>query len=63
MKKAITMLVIFMKKYIEDILILSGLILIVNATFLLSKIAGFYCMGFILLALGIYLSINPPEKR
>lgn len=50
-------------KYIEDILILSGLTVIVITTFLLSKIAGLYCLGAVLFGLGVYFSISPPEKR
>lgn len=53
----------FIKKFIEDILILGGLTVIVIATFLLSKIAGLYCLGVVLLGVGIYFSINPPERR
>lgn len=50
-------------KYLEDILIVSGLIVIVKATFLLSKLAGLYCLGGILLVLGIIVSIKPPKGR
>ncbi|MGJ7044642.1 hypothetical protein HNR52_000826 [Thermoanaerobacterium thermosulfurigenes] len=44
------------KNHIEDILILSGLTLIVIATFLLNIIIGIYVLGLILLALGIYFT-------
>jgi hypothetical protein len=53
----------FITKYIEDILIVSGLIVIVKATFLLSKLAGLYCLGGILLVLGVIVSIKPPKGR
>lgn len=49
-------------KYIEDILIFSGLILIVIATFLLSKIIGMYALGAILFGIGIFLSRHPPKE-
>ena len=52
----------FINKYIEDFLIVSGLAVIVITTFLLSKIAGLYSLGGILLGLGIYFAKNPPRK-
>lgn len=56
-------LIRLMFKYLEDLLIVSGLIIIVKATFLLSKLAGMYCLGFVLLMLGIYFAKNPPSER
>lgn len=53
----------FIKNYIEDILILSGLLIIIIATFLLSKILGMYATGIILFSLGTYFSKNPFEKK
>lgn len=55
-------LIAFITKYLEDILILGGLTVIVKTTFLLSKIAGMYTLGFILLALGFYFAKHPPER-
>jgi membrane-bound ClpP family serine protease len=52
----------YILKYIEDILIFSGLILIVIATFLLSKIIGLYVLGLILFGLGIFFSRHPPIR-
>jgi len=52
-----------MLNYIEDILILSGLAVIVTTTFCVSTTAGFYCLGAVLLGLGIYFANNPIEKR
>jgi hypothetical protein len=53
----------FIAAYIEDILILSGLIIIIKTTFLLSIIAGLYTLGGILLLLGLYFARNPTERR
>jgi len=53
----------FTTNYIEDILIISGLTIIVTATFLLSTIAGLYCLGCVFLALGIYFTVCPIRKR
>ena len=53
---------VFLIKYMEDILIVSGLIFIIKATFLLSTIAGLYCLGVCLLALGIYFTVFPARK-
>ena len=50
-------------KYIEDIFILSGLILIIIATFSLSKIIGMYVLGAILFGLGVFFSRHPPTDR
>ena len=47
-------------KYIEDILIFCGLGLITVTTFFISKTAGFYLLGFILIGFGLYFSRNPP---
>ena len=49
-------------KYIEDILIISGLTFIVVATFLWSKIVGYYSLGITLLALGIFFTRFPNRK-
>jgi hypothetical protein len=48
--------------YIEDILIISGLVVISTATFLLSFIAGLYVSGSFLLGLGIYFIKYPIKK-
>lgn len=50
-------------KYLEDVLIASGLITIVGATFRINTTAGLYCLGGVLLALGIYFAVNPLERR
>lgn len=47
---------------IEDILILSGLAVIVTATFLLSFVAGLYCTGSVLLGLGIYAAVKESRE-
>lgn len=52
----------FLSACIEDILIISGLTFIVVATFLLSKVAGLYCLGGCLLALGVYFTVFPIRK-
>lgn len=52
----------YILKYIEDIFIMSGLILVVIATFLLSKIIGVYVLGVILFGIGIFLSRHPPKE-
>lgn len=49
------------KNYIEDILIISGLLTIIEATFLVSKIIGIYALGIVLLSLGIYFAKYPKE--
>jgi hypothetical protein len=48
--------------FYEDILILSGLFFIVMATFMLSKVAGFYCLGGCLFGLGVYFTLFPIKK-
>ena len=48
--------------YIEDIFIISGLALIVIATFLLSKIIGMYVLGIILFGIGVFFSRHPPRR-
>lgn len=41
----------FLSSNTEDVLVLSGLAIIVVATFLLSKIAGLYCLGVCLIVI------------
>lgn len=53
---------IIILKYIEDVLIFSGLTLIVVATFLLSKIIGMYILGLILVGLGVLFLKYPPKE-
>lgn len=50
---------VILSRYIEDLLIFSGLFCLVFATFQVGRIAGFYCLGGILLALGVYFTKNP----
>ncbi len=54
--------VILILKYIEDFFIISGLILIVIATFLISRIIGTYVLGIVLFGIGIFLSKHPPKE-
>ena len=51
-----------MTKYMEDILILSGLLIIIIATFLISIIAGLYITGITLFGLGVYFSKYPLKR-
>jgi hypothetical protein len=53
----------FINKYIEDILIFSGLAAIVAATFMLSIIAGVYCFGVALLVIGVLLAKYPGRSK
>lgn len=53
----------FFKQIYNDLLILSGLFFIIYATFLINKVAGFYCTGAVLLGLGIWFTYVPPERR
>lgn len=52
----------FIGRYIEDLLIFSGISCIVYATFQIGITAGFYCLGGCLLALGVYFTKNPIGK-
>lgn len=53
----------FIKKYIEDICIMSGLTIIVITTFFVSKIIGAYLLGIALFGLGIYFMKYPFERK
>ncbi|MBV4417197.1 DUF1056 family protein [Clostridium tyrobutyricum] len=53
----------FVKNYIEDICIISGLITITVTTFFISKIIGSYVLGMILFAIGIYFTKCPIKKE
>jgi hypothetical protein len=52
----------FLRKYIEDLLILSGLVIIAGTTFFISIFAGFYLTGAIMVGLGIYFARFPPKE-
>ncbi len=56
--KTLFQVVELMKKYIEDILILSGLALIVFPTFQLSVTAVLYAAGACLLGLGVWAAVR-----
>ena len=49
-------------KYLEDILIVGGLISIITASFLWSVIAGVYVLGSCLFGLGVYFAKFPYRK-
>lgn len=49
--------------YGEDILIFSGLVVIIVTTFFISKIAGGYATGAVLVGLGAYLARFPPKRK
>lgn len=63
MKKWVTIIKKCVTKYIEDILIFSGLLVIIIATFLVARIIGLYITGLILFGLGVYFSRNPLKER
>ena len=49
--------------YIEDVLIIAGLLVIAVATFRLSVTAGLYVVGAELVGMGIVLARQPPKAR
>lgn len=49
-------------EYLEDFCIFCGLFFIVFATFKVSIIAGYYCIGICLFGLGIWFTRNPMRK-
>ena len=53
----------FLGAFVEDFLILTGLILITKTTYALNTIAGTYALGFILLIIGIIMARRPPRKE
>jgi len=53
-----------LSSYTEDFFILTGLFLIILATFLLSEIIGLYVLGFILIGIGVmFTRIRPKGRR
>lgn len=53
----------FLFDYIEDVLIFSGLVCIVGATFTWCALAGFYVLGVVLFGLGCWFAKYPPRRR
>jgi hypothetical protein len=49
--------------HVEDVLILSGLAVVVGATFSWSRLAGWYATGTVLFGLGIWFARHPPGSR
>lgn len=49
-------LIMFISQFISEICVILGLFFIVNITFKLSNIAGYYTLGGILLILGLFLA-------
>ena len=62
MQKLITILKL-LGSMAEDFLIAFGLYLTITATFMVSKVAGIYAVGFICLGMGIILARKPPKAR
>ena len=62
MKLIILTMIKILANFGEDLLILSGLSLIVWATFTLSWIGGMYALGFTCLSFGLTLARRPPRK-
>ena len=50
-------------KYLEDILIVGGLVSIITASFLWSAVAGVYVLGGSMLGLGVYFTKYPYKGR
>lgn len=51
------------KEYIEDLLILSGITLIVVAAFKISIIVGLVLLGLVLIAMGVLFIRFPPDFK
>ena len=49
--------------YLEDFLIIIGLIIVSGMTLLLSISIGIYVIGIIFIVLGIYFARNPLKRR
>ena len=62
MQKLIKILT-FLGAFVEDFLILTGLILIIKTTYTLNAMAGAYVLGFILLIIGTIMARKPPRKE
>ncbi len=53
----------FMRRYIDDVLIIGGMVAITAATFLLSPVAALYVFGGFSLASGAYIARHPPTDK
>jgi hypothetical protein len=61
-KTLLKCLSIFLGNFLEDFLILIGLIFIVYTTFSINFVAGMYLTGLIFIILGVFLAKKPPER-
>jgi membrane-bound ClpP family serine protease len=50
-------------KYAEDFFIILGLVFIVAASFMISRIFGMYILGLVLLLVGLLMAIKPKGRR
>lgn len=56
-------LIYVLRDYAEDIFITAGLVVINLATFQLHTIAGLFCLGATLMAVGFTIARHPPRKE
>lgn len=52
----------FLAKYYDDLLIFSGLGILITTTFSINKFAGLYSLGAVLLILGLFFAITNARK-
>ncbi|MBY0094937.1 hypothetical protein H7S74_30240 [Priestia aryabhattai] len=62
LKKQLNTLLNFVGDYLEDLLIILGVILVSTGLFVLGLVIGFIGTGLILIVAGAYLAYNHPEK-
>jgi hypothetical protein len=58
LKPKLNTLLKFISTFIAEILVISGAFYIVFATFKINIVAGYYCLGVILLLIGLFLANN-----
>ena len=63
MRKIVKKICHFLKEHVDDMLIFSGLGVLVATTFLINTIAGLYTLGAVLFLLGIFFAITSSRRR
>jgi len=52
-----------MKRFMDDLLLILGIVIVITSTFFINLLAGFYLTGFVFIALAVLLPKTPDQPR
>lgn len=50
-----------MKRFMDDLLLILGIVIVIASTFFISLLAGFYLTGFVLIGLAVLVPSQPKK--